>query len=144
MAPKTRKALVRETLGNLRKSQFEAFVEALLDRREEPRVKCTDVEDQGFLKVTNVVVSTFTEQKAPQVVAEILREIGCGEEAEKLGKLTVSGAEQKRVVRTSLKSSSLLIYQGKYHSKTKIKLSLFKLLNRGKKMQSLCIGRLHP
>ncbi|XP_056235616.1 uncharacterized protein LOC130171586 isoform X1 [Seriola aureovittata] len=84
MAPKTRKALVRETLQNLRKAKFEAFVEALLDRREEPRVKCTDVEDQGFLKVTNVVVSTFTEQKAPQVVAEILREIGCGEEAEKL------------------------------------------------------------
>uniref|UniRef100_A0A3B4X609 Pyrin domain-containing protein n=1 Tax=Seriola lalandi dorsalis TaxID=1841481 RepID=A0A3B4X609_SERLL len=103
MAPKTRKALVRETLQNLRKAKFEAFVEALLDRREEPRVKCADVEDQGFLKVTNVVVSTFTEQKAPQVVAEILREIGCGEEAEKLGKLTVSGAEEMGVRKGGVK-----------------------------------------
>ncbi|XP_022617284.1 uncharacterized protein LOC111233688 [Seriola dumerili] len=84
MAPKTKKALVRETLGHLKKAQFEAFVEVLLDRREEPRVKCSDVEGQGYLQVTNVLVSTFTERKAPQVVADILREIGCEEEADKL------------------------------------------------------------
>uniref|UniRef100_A0A3B4VIL6 Uncharacterized LOC111233688 n=1 Tax=Seriola dumerili TaxID=41447 RepID=A0A3B4VIL6_SERDU len=97
MAPKTKKALVRETLGHLKKAQFEAFVEVLLDRREEPRVKCSDVEGQGYLQVTNVLVSTFTERKAPQVVADILREIGCEEEADKLGKhlpFTVFGVKQ--------------------------------------------------
>lgn len=91
MAQKTIKALIKNTLASLKKDKFAAFVEELLDRREEPRVKRNAVEDQNYLTVTNVLVSTFTERKAPEVVAELLRQIDCNDEADELGKcLTVT------------------------------------------------------
>lgn len=84
MATKTIKALIKDTLADLKKEHFEAFVEALLDRREKPRVKRIAVDGKNYLTVTNVLVSTFTECEAPGVVAEILRQIDCNDEAEAL------------------------------------------------------------
>lgn len=80
----TQKCAIADTLENLSKSNYEAFVEQLLDRRESPRVRRVSVEDKPPLKVTNVLVSTFTESKVLQVVVDTLREINCNEEAERL------------------------------------------------------------
>ncbi|XP_071325157.1 uncharacterized protein [Trachinotus anak] len=84
MPPKTIKASIKRTLANLSEGKFGEFVEELLDRREEPCVTRNDVEGKTRIEVANVVVSAFTEARAPQVVAEILREIGCSDAAERL------------------------------------------------------------
>uniref|UniRef100_A0A665TT40 PYD and CARD domain containing n=1 Tax=Echeneis naucrates TaxID=173247 RepID=A0A665TT40_ECHNA len=86
MAPKTTKAAIKDSLANLSQDKFAEFVEQLLDRREPPKVRRSEVEGKSRLAVTNLLVSTFTESKAPQVVQEILRDIGCSDEADELGK----------------------------------------------------------
>lgn len=84
---KTIKSAVSETLENLKKEKFEKFCHHLLDRREQPRVKCNSVEDKSRLQVTDVLVSTFTEEGALAVVLEILKQIDCSNEAKELGKI---------------------------------------------------------
>uniref|UniRef100_A0A667WSP4 Caspase a n=1 Tax=Myripristis murdjan TaxID=586833 RepID=A0A667WSP4_9TELE len=46
------------------------------------------VEGKDFLGITDALVSTFTESGALQVTRELLTEIGCNEEAKKLGEFT--------------------------------------------------------
>ncbi|XP_068591533.1 apoptosis-associated speck-like protein containing a CARD [Cebidichthys violaceus] len=84
MAPKTAKRLIKDTLADLTKENFEKFIDELLDREGEPRVKRNQLEDKSFIVVANVLVSTFTELRAPAVVVELLRAIGCTGEATKL------------------------------------------------------------
>ncbi|XP_029359289.1 apoptosis-associated speck-like protein containing a CARD isoform X2 [Echeneis naucrates] len=84
MAPKTTKAAIKDSLANLSQDKFAEFVEQLLDRRTPPKVRRSEVEGKSRLAVTNLLVSTFTESKAPQVVQEILRDIGCSDEADEL------------------------------------------------------------
>ncbi|XP_054637850.1 apoptosis-associated speck-like protein containing a CARD [Dunckerocampus dactyliophorus] len=78
------KKAVCASLENLSKSNFEKFRQALVDRRGDRRVPFSRVEDKNHLEVTNVLVSTFTEDGAPSVAAELLREIGCFDEAQNL------------------------------------------------------------
>ncbi|XP_071325392.1 apoptosis-associated speck-like protein containing a CARD [Trachinotus anak] len=94
MAPKTKKESIKDALAGLGEGKFREFVEQLLDRREEPWVARCDVEGQDHLRVTNVLVSAFTEARAPQVVAEILRKIRCNDEAERLDKETGGQSSQ--------------------------------------------------
>uniref|UniRef100_A0A665TT61 Pyrin domain-containing protein n=1 Tax=Echeneis naucrates TaxID=173247 RepID=A0A665TT61_ECHNA len=77
--------ILAETLADLSKDNFDHFVEQLLDRREEPRVRRNRVEGKSYLEVTTVLVSAFTESGAPQVVLELLRGIRCNSEADRLG-----------------------------------------------------------
>ncbi|XP_068425995.1 apoptosis-associated speck-like protein containing a CARD [Clinocottus analis] len=84
MPPKTAKKAIKDALANLSKDNFQSFCEELLDRREEPLVKRNMVEGKGYLDVGNVLVDIFTEAKAPGVVVELLREIGCSNDADKL------------------------------------------------------------
>uniref|UniRef100_A0A3B4XJ80 Pyrin domain-containing protein n=1 Tax=Seriola lalandi dorsalis TaxID=1841481 RepID=A0A3B4XJ80_SERLL len=72
---KTVRIIIAETLEDLSKAKFDKFVHHLLDRREDPRVKCNSVEGKDYLGVTDVLVSTYTETGAPRVVCELLREI---------------------------------------------------------------------
>uniref|UniRef100_A0A3P9I723 PYD and CARD domain containing n=1 Tax=Oryzias latipes TaxID=8090 RepID=A0A3P9I723_ORYLA len=84
MESKTPKKLLAETLEDLTKENFQKFVQDLVDRRQEPRVRRCRVDDKNFLVVADVMVSTFTEKKALLVAAEILRGIQCAAEAEQL------------------------------------------------------------
>ena len=71
---------------DLSSSNFDNFRHELLHRKEGPRVARIRVEGKSRLEITNVLVSTFTETGAVGVAAEMLREIGCNEEADQLGK----------------------------------------------------------
>lgn len=84
MSRTIRMALV-ETLEDLSKQNFEKFCHQLLDRRQEPRVRRNRVEGKNYLDITDVLVSTFTEAGALRVAEEILRQIGCNDEAQSLG-----------------------------------------------------------
>ncbi|XP_076733165.1 caspase-8 isoform X2 [Maylandia zebra] len=81
---KTIKSALADTLENLSKGDFERFCHQLLDRREEPRVKRNRVEGKSRLQITDVLVSTFTEERALTVVLEILKAIGCNQLAKEL------------------------------------------------------------
>ncbi|XP_071325391.1 uncharacterized protein [Trachinotus anak] len=94
MNPKTKKESIKDALAKLGERKLREFVEQLLDRREEPWVARCDVEGQDHLRVTNVLVSAFTEARAPQVAAEILRKIRCNDEAERLVKETGGESSQ--------------------------------------------------
>lgn len=72
-------------LEDLSEQNFKKFCAQLQDRREEPRVRRNRVEGKNFLDITDVLVSTFTEEGAVRVATEILRQIDCNREAEELG-----------------------------------------------------------
>lgn len=86
MPPKSIRMALADMLENLSKEDFEKFCYGLLSRKESPRVKRNRVEDKTRLQVADVLVSTFKESGARTVALEILEQIGCGEEAEALGK----------------------------------------------------------
>ncbi|XP_071376432.1 uncharacterized protein [Centroberyx affinis] len=80
--PKTIKSCVLDMLEDLGETQLRKFRTRLLDRREEPRIKRSAVEKKDIYDISDVLVSTFTEPGALKVSLEILRDIGCNEEAE--------------------------------------------------------------
>lgn len=84
MSCTTMKWAVVETLRDLSKDDFDMFCLRLRDRRGEPRVRRCAVEGKSALEIAELLVSTFTEPKAPQVAVDILRQINCNEEAETL------------------------------------------------------------
>uniref|UniRef100_A0A3Q3FSC7 Pyrin domain-containing protein n=1 Tax=Labrus bergylta TaxID=56723 RepID=A0A3Q3FSC7_9LABR len=87
MPRKTIKMALSDTLENLSQQNFAKFCHRLLDRRNEPRVRRNRVEGKSYLDVVDVLVSTFTESGGRNVAVEILRQIGCSEEAEELGEV---------------------------------------------------------
>ncbi|KAF7226504.1 transcript variant X2 [Nothobranchius furzeri] len=84
MAPKTPKRILWSALENLSKENFEKFCHALVDRPQDPRVRRNRVEGKNFLDVADVMISTFTGIEALKVTEEILRDIGCSEDADEL------------------------------------------------------------
>uniref|UniRef100_UPI0037E947F6 apoptosis-associated speck-like protein containing a CARD n=1 Tax=Semicossyphus pulcher TaxID=241346 RepID=UPI0037E947F6 len=90
MAPKTIKGALVEMLEDLSTQNFDKFRSELLDRREEPRVRRNKVEGKNVLEIADVLVSTFTEAKAPGVALELLKQICCHEDADRLVKV-ISG-----------------------------------------------------
>ncbi|XP_061677020.1 uncharacterized protein LOC133501348 isoform X1 [Syngnathoides biaculeatus] len=80
----TERLSILDSLENLSKRNYDRFCMALVDRRGERKVTLSMVEDQSRTEVTNALVSTFTKAGAPVVVSEILRLIGCFDEAEQL------------------------------------------------------------
>lgn len=84
MPPKTTIRAIKDALANLPKDDFEAFCHALRDRPGQPNVPYNKVEGKSFLVIADVLMSTFTEAKAPSVTAELLEEIGCKQQATKL------------------------------------------------------------
>uniref|UniRef100_A0A667WP58 PYD and CARD domain containing n=1 Tax=Myripristis murdjan TaxID=586833 RepID=A0A667WP58_9TELE len=72
---------------DLPEKKLKKFCMVLLDRRGEPRVKTSAVEGKDCITIAQVLVSTFTELGALQITLELLREIDCNEEAERLGEL---------------------------------------------------------
>uniref|UniRef100_A0A674MUW4 CARD domain-containing protein n=2 Tax=Takifugu rubripes TaxID=31033 RepID=A0A674MUW4_TAKRU len=84
MAQKTIKMAIKDSLENLGKQNLNKFRSALLDRREGPRVPVSRVEDEDFLGITDVLVSTFGEFSAAEVTLDLLKQIKCNGEAEAL------------------------------------------------------------
>uniref|UniRef100_A0A7N8XH66 PYD and CARD domain containing n=1 Tax=Mastacembelus armatus TaxID=205130 RepID=A0A7N8XH66_9TELE len=70
------------------------FYHKLLDRRIEPRIRRQRIEDKDRLDIADVMISTFTEAKVVHVVVEILRDIGCNQEAADLSKVKLRGRRQ--------------------------------------------------
>uniref|UniRef100_A0A667X476 PYD and CARD domain containing n=1 Tax=Myripristis murdjan TaxID=586833 RepID=A0A667X476_9TELE len=99
---------IQDALEDLPEKKLDKFRSALLDRREEPRVKMNSVEGKDYITIAQVLVSTFTEPRALRITLELLREIGCSEEAERLGELP---HEPKRISRDSKAVSSASAYK---------------------------------
>lgn len=97
--PRSVKQLLAETLEDLREESFQKFVFQLLDRSEEPRVRRCRVEGKSRLDIVDVLVSTFTEVKAVDVTEEILRSIGCNQQAEELSELNWSWGDKSLSLR---------------------------------------------
>lgn len=105
MSDKTIKLALVSALEDISKDDFEKFCHQLLDRREAPRVKRNRVENKNRLQIADVLVSHFTEEGALGVTVDLLKAIGCSNEAETLGEINVqvsdsvictSGFTQKR------------------------------------------------
>lgn len=105
MPRKTTKKALWDSLENLSQQDFEKFRYQLLDRRAEPQVRRNRVEGKNFLEIVDVLVSTFSESGALKVTLELLRTIGCNDEAENLGKVTANSV-----------ICIFLFKRGKYHS----------------------------
>ncbi|CAI5661650.1 unnamed protein product [Oreochromis niloticus] len=84
MSHKTIKLALVSALEDLSKDDFEKFCHQLLDRREAPRVKRNKVEGKNRLQIADVLVSHFTEEGALRVTVDLLKAIGCSDEAEAL------------------------------------------------------------
>ncbi|MEQ2297874.1 hypothetical protein AMECASPLE_039186 [Ameca splendens] len=82
MPPNSAKKLLKNSLESLATGNFEKFLSELLDRRD--GVKMNQVEGKSFLKVTDVMISVYTERRALEVAQEILKDIGCRQEASEL------------------------------------------------------------
>ncbi|XP_070768299.1 uncharacterized protein [Enoplosus armatus] len=77
----TVKQAIVDTLKNLSKDNFILFRHHLRDRRGEPRISLSDVEGKSLLKITDLLVSKFTEPTAVLVTLEILRQMDCNDES---------------------------------------------------------------
>ncbi|KAM9309524.1 uncharacterized protein KZ484_025562 isoform 3-T3 [Pholidichthys leucotaenia] len=84
MAQKNIKITLGKTLEHLRKEDFDKFCHYLINREDEEPISRGRVEGRSFLEVADVVVSHYAED-ALQVSVEILEQIGCRDEAKKLG-----------------------------------------------------------
>uniref|UniRef100_A0A7N8WR42 PYD and CARD domain containing n=1 Tax=Mastacembelus armatus TaxID=205130 RepID=A0A7N8WR42_9TELE len=87
MPYKTVKAALTDMFEDLSDQDFSRFYHKLLDRRIEPRIRRQRIEDKDRLDIADVMISTFTEAKVVHVVVEILRDIGCNQEAADLSKM---------------------------------------------------------
>ncbi|KAM9806143.1 apoptosis-associated speck-like protein containing a CARD isoform 3-T3 [Syngnathus typhle] len=83
----TKKKYVMDALENLPEESFKRFCIALVDRGGDRKVALNKVQKKDFMDVTNVLVSTFTEDETPTVVVELLESINCFNEAKNLGDL---------------------------------------------------------
>ncbi|XP_077455007.1 apoptosis-associated speck-like protein containing a CARD [Stigmatopora argus] len=80
----SKKKIILDSLDNLSKENYARFCLALVDRKGEPKVPLSQVEDQPRSEVKSVLVSYFTKAGAPAIVSELLKDIGCPEEADHL------------------------------------------------------------
>ncbi|XP_071388851.1 NACHT, LRR and PYD domains-containing protein 5-like isoform X2 [Centroberyx affinis] len=92
MSHKSIRRVLVDMLEDLGPPQLRMFYSRLQQRREELQVRRRAVEGRDIYHITDVLVSTFTEPGALKVALEILREIGCNEEAERLASETSIGS----------------------------------------------------
>ncbi|XP_077950899.1 apoptosis-associated speck-like protein containing a CARD [Gasterosteus aculeatus] len=84
MTARSIRVTLADMLDDLPGKNFDDFVDQLLDCGEEPRVRRNRVEGKSRLEVVDVLVSTFTETGAVRVSVEVLKQINCHEQANKL------------------------------------------------------------
>lgn len=88
MPPKTVTSLIKDTLRDLKEEDFKDFCSEILDRRDEPRIRQSDLEHKSLLEVVGVLVKTFTESKVAEVVVETLESIRCNAQKESLSEFS--------------------------------------------------------
>lgn len=88
MPPKTVTSLIKDTLRDLKEEDFKDFCSEILDRRDEPRIRQSDLEHKSLLEVVGVLVKTFTESKVAEVVVETLESIRCNAPKESLSEFS--------------------------------------------------------
>ncbi|XP_018520710.1 lysozyme g isoform X1 [Lates calcarifer] len=86
MSTKTVKSALRDMLEDLDEKQRKKFCAAILDRREEPRVRRAALENKDIVDITDALVTHFTESGAKEVALQTLREIGCNAQRESFAK----------------------------------------------------------
>lgn len=86
---KTLKDNLIDVFDDLGQDSLKKFTRKLCDRTEEPRVRRSAIEKiKDSLDLTDVMVDTFTSNGAVTVTIEILKTIGCNEQAKELIKAT--------------------------------------------------------
>lgn len=96
MTTKSVRLAIKDALEDLTEMKLKKFRAALVDRRGERRVKTNAVEGKDLLTITDVLVSTFTASEAVQVTVELLKEIGCNDEAQRLGEPHPRGLQTRK------------------------------------------------
>ncbi|XP_078027592.1 uncharacterized protein LOC117265830 isoform X4 [Epinephelus lanceolatus] len=81
MPPKNKRKVLADMLEDLSKENFDKFCRQLLDRGDVRRNK---VEGKNYLDIAELLVTTYTESGAVGVAVELLREIGCNDDADRL------------------------------------------------------------
>uniref|UniRef100_G3PFE4 ETS1-related protein n=1 Tax=Gasterosteus aculeatus aculeatus TaxID=481459 RepID=G3PFE4_GASAC len=104
MTARSIRVTLADMLDDLPGKNFDDFVDQLLDCGEEPRVRRNRVEGKSRLEVVDVLVSTFTETGAVRVSVEVLKQINCHEQANKLVKET--SGQSSNLKETSGQSSN--------------------------------------
>ncbi|KAM3873025.1 apoptosis-associated speck-like protein containing a CARD [Diretmus argenteus] len=81
------KRMISHMLEDLKEEKLKRFRDELRDREREgePKVRRTDLQGNDCYDTAEVLVSTFTASGALRVTLELLRLIGCNQEADKLG-----------------------------------------------------------
>ncbi|XP_018520711.1 lysozyme g isoform X2 [Lates calcarifer] len=121
MSTKTVKSALRDMLEDLDEKQRKKFCAAILDRREEPRVRRAALENKDIVDITDALVTHFTESGAKEVALQTLREIGCNAQRESFAKDVGGGSLTGGGSVSSVKAShamaeSDLIEMNKYKS----------------------------
>ncbi|XP_077411667.1 uncharacterized protein LOC144042668 isoform X1 [Vanacampus margaritifer] len=80
----SKKMAIMNSLETLSRKNLDKFRSALVDRRGDRKVPLSKVENKDVTEITDVLVSTFTEDGAPAVIIELLNDIQCRNEAKKL------------------------------------------------------------
>ncbi|XP_077415854.1 uncharacterized protein LOC144044981 [Vanacampus margaritifer] len=75
---------IMKTLEKLSSKNLDKFRMALVDFGGDRKVALSNVEGKDFTEITNLLVSTFTEDGAPAVTSELLKSIRCYYRAKKL------------------------------------------------------------
>ncbi|KAG7242374.1 hypothetical protein INR49_023503 [Caranx melampygus] len=91
MSAKTVTRAIKDVLQDLSVRKFEEFCDAILDRRDEPKVRIADLEGKSRVEVANTLVSIYTEAVARDVVLQALGEIRCNAQRESFAKDTGEG-----------------------------------------------------
>uniref|UniRef100_A0A3B1J383 Caspase a n=1 Tax=Astyanax mexicanus TaxID=7994 RepID=A0A3B1J383_ASTMX len=79
-------------LDDLTTDKLKKFKNKLVDRKQEPRVRRSDVEKVEYTtELVNLLTDTYTTRTAVQVALEVLRTIGCNQVAQNLEAATGGG-----------------------------------------------------
>ncbi|XP_037532470.1 apoptosis-associated speck-like protein containing a CARD [Nematolebias whitei] len=122
MAPQTPKRLLSNVLEDLTKSDMEKFRHELQDRRSGTRrVRRNQLEGKSILEVSDVMIQVFTEKEALKMAVDILRDIGCCQDADVL-------AEQIRLNSSSDEGSANAASSDAEHCYKEMHIRLFKYI----------------
>ncbi|KAM9363662.1 lysozyme g-like [Symphorus nematophorus] len=80
MPAKTVKRALIDTLSDLDRNQINEFCSAILDRKEDPKVKRRSLEERDPVQIAEALVTVYTEEGVKRVTLETLQEIGCNEQ----------------------------------------------------------------
>ncbi|XP_013884174.1 apoptosis-associated speck-like protein containing a CARD [Austrofundulus limnaeus] len=111
MAPQTPKRLVSNALEDMSEVNLQKFCMALMEMKVDGRrvVRRNQVDGKKFWELADLMVGVFTETKVVNVAVEILRDIGCCQEAEDLAKDAASSSPSPPVPPSPISDKELFV-----------------------------------